>query len=117
MNCQAAACLRVLTSFYRFAELIVLHVLCGAGKYDSALSTFFRNVDTRFTPARDIPLGSGHVDIGALKARAVLIDMEEGVVNELLKGPMRDVFDTNQLITSVSGSGTGLSLVVLRGRK
>ena len=37
--------------------------------------------------------------------QAVVIDMEEGVVNEILKGPLRDVFDCQQLITDVSGSG------------
>ena len=31
--------------------------------------------------------------------------MEEGVVSEMLKGPLRDVFDHKQLITDVSGSG------------
>uniref|UniRef100_A0A1I8FPI7 Tubulin domain-containing protein n=1 Tax=Macrostomum lignano TaxID=282301 RepID=A0A1I8FPI7_9PLAT len=46
----------------------------------------------------------------ALKARAVLVDMEEGVVGELLKGRLRGVFDHSALITDVSGSGnTGLS--------
>uniref|UniRef100_A0A8C9WP87 Tubulin epsilon 1 n=1 Tax=Scleropages formosus TaxID=113540 RepID=A0A8C9WP87_SCLFO len=49
------------------------------GVYDEALSSFFRN--------------------------AVLIDMEEGVVNEILQGPLRDVFDSTQLVTDVSGSG------------
>ncbi|XP_012888254.1 PREDICTED: tubulin epsilon chain isoform X4 [Dipodomys ordii] len=37
--------------------------------------------------------------------QAVLIDMEEGVVNEILQGPLRDVFDSKQLITDISGSG------------
>lgn len=31
--------------------------------------------------------------------------MEEGVVNEILQGPLRDVFDSKQLITDISGSG------------
>ena len=31
--------------------------------------------------------------------------MEEGVVNELMRGPLRDLFDSRQLITDVSGSG------------
>ncbi|XP_066469628.1 tubulin epsilon chain isoform X3 [Tiliqua scincoides] len=31
--------------------------------------------------------------------------MEEGVVNEILQGPFRGVFDSKQLITDVSGSG------------
>uniref|UniRef100_A0A8C4LIA8 Tubulin epsilon 1 n=1 Tax=Equus asinus asinus TaxID=83772 RepID=A0A8C4LIA8_EQUAS len=38
-------------------------------------------------------------------SQAVLIDMEEGVVNEILQGPLRDVFDSKQLITDISGSG------------
>ena len=53
----------------------------------------------------DIPVRDGKSKIKSLKARAVMIDMEEGVVSELLKGPMRDVFDSRQLITDVSGSG------------
>lgn len=37
--------------------------------------------------------------------KAVLIDMEEGVVSELLRSPLGEVFDHQQLITDVSGSG------------
>uniref|UniRef100_A0A4W5N861 Tubulin epsilon 1 n=1 Tax=Hucho hucho TaxID=62062 RepID=A0A4W5N861_9TELE len=37
--------------------------------------------------------------------QAVLVDMEEGVVNEILQGPLRELFDSTQLITDVSGSG------------
>jgi len=37
--------------------------------------------------------------------QAVLVDMEEGVVSEVVKGPLSDVFDHRQLITDVSGSG------------
>ncbi|XP_067839919.1 tubulin epsilon chain [Heptranchias perlo] len=73
------------------------------GIYDEALSNFFRNVDTRSVAGDGINHPRGI--IRSLKARAVLIDMEEGVVNELLQGPLRDVFDSKQLITDVSGSG------------
>nr|XP_045011555.1 tubulin epsilon chain isoform X2 [Jaculus jaculus] len=72
------------------------------GIYDEAIGSFFRNVDTRVVG------DSGNISrgkIGSLKARAVLIDMEEGVVNELLQGPLRDLFDGKQLITDKSGSG------------
>lgn len=31
--------------------------------------------------------------------------MEEGVVNEIMKGKLKNVFDRRQLITDVSGSG------------
>lgn len=75
------------------------------GVYDEPMSAFFRNVDTRHDPPLNLPVGAGREPIASLKARAVLIDMEEGVVNNLLKGPMQDVFDTRQLITSQSGSG------------
>ena len=74
------------------------------GIYDEALGTFFRNVDTS-RDACDIPLGDGLQKIKSLRARAVLIDMEEGVVNEALKGPLKEVFDHRQYLTDVSGAG------------
>ena len=58
-------------------------------RYDDALSSFFQNVDTRHEPAIKFPVGDGKGSIRALKARAVVVDMEEGVTNELLSGPMR----------------------------
>ncbi|KAM6954383.1 tubulin epsilon chain [Aplochiton taeniatus] len=73
------------------------------GVYDEALSSFFRNVDSRRSNG-----GAGNITgerIRSLKARAVLVDMEEGVVNEILQGPLREVFDSTQLLTDVSGSG------------
>ncbi|XP_068735104.1 tubulin epsilon chain-like isoform X2 [Montipora capricornis] len=75
------------------------------GMFDESLNSFFRNVDTRYKNPVDIPVGNSKQKIKSLKARAVMIDMEEGVVNEILKGPLRDVFDCQQLITDVSGSG------------
>ncbi|XP_028809471.1 tubulin epsilon chain [Denticeps clupeoides] len=73
------------------------------GIYDEALSSFFRNVDPRRSGGSGSDVIGGRIQ--ALKARAVLVDMEEGVVNEILQGPLRDVFDSTQLITDVSGSG------------
>ncbi len=40
-----------------------------------------------------------------LKARAVMIDMEERVINSVMQGPLRDLFEHTQTITDVSGSG------------
>lgn len=76
-----------------------------SGNYDESLSSFFRNVDSRYDDPANIPMGSGKGKIKALKARAVLVDMEEGVVSEMMKGPLREVFDFQQLITDVSGCG------------
>lgn len=72
------------------------------GIYDKAISSFFRNVDTRMVgDAGSIFKGK----ICSLKARAFLMDMEEAVVCEILQGPLRGVFDSKQLITNISGSG------------
>eukprot|EP00037_Helgoeca_nana_P019167 m.185893 g.185893 ORF g.185893 m.185893 type:complete len:155 (+) comp24748_c0_seq6:250-714(+) len=71
------------------------------GVFDEPISTYFRNVDGRQSPPRELPLGDGTGKIGALKARAVLIDMEEGVINSLLTGPMREVFDPMLKVSSV----------------
>ena len=43
--------------------------------------------------------------IRSLKARAVVIDMEEGVVNATLKGPLGELFDSRQFLADASGSG------------
>lgn len=80
------------------------------GIYDEALSTFFRNVDVRskstsYFETSEIPLGNGTEKIRNLRARAVLIDTEEGVVNEIMKGPLNEVFDHRQYVTDVSGAG------------
>ncbi|KAL8434034.1 hypothetical protein ACSSS7_003445 [Eimeria intestinalis] len=40
-----------------------------------------------------------------IKARALLVDMEEGVVHRLLRGPLSSLFDSTLLITDVSGAG------------
>jgi len=72
------------------------------GVFDDAMSSFFRNVDARFEPPQEIPLGGRVRD---LRARAVVIDMEEGVVNSLLQGPLGDLFDHRSMLTDVSGAG------------
>jgi tubulin epsilon len=68
--------------------------------YDASLSAFFRNVDeTKNTPL------SYPSPIRTLKARAVLVDMEEGVLRSILSSPLRDLFDGEQFIRDVSGAG------------
>ena len=65
---------------YKFWELLLQEHSKNNknGIYDDALSSFFRNVD------RDSTLSIGS-EINDLKARAVVVDMEEGVTNQLLK--------------------------------
>ena len=40
-----------------------------------------------------------------LKARALLIDTEQGVINQLLKSDIGELFDNTQLLNEVSGAG------------
>jgi tubulin epsilon len=64
--------------------------------YDEAISSFFRNVESAKSKVagnheRDLPVGSMLTD---LKARAIVVDMENQVVNnKILNGDLRDIFD------------------------
>ncbi|KAI8609279.1 tubulin epsilon chain [Chytriomyces sp. MP71] len=60
---------------------------------DIALETFF----SRSASTRKAKHG--------LRARAVMIDMEEGVIGQILKSPIRSLFDDGQVVSSNSGSG------------
>lgn len=71
------------------------------GNFDESLSSFFRNVEPR--SGKEIPLGKGNEKIKGLRARSILVDMEEGVVNDILTGPLKELFDVKQLVTDVSG--------------
>ncbi|CAM9206494.1 unnamed protein product [Discosporangium mesarthrocarpum] len=73
------------------------------GVFDECMSTFFRNVDTRFD--RDLSIGDGSQPIYNLKARAVLVDMDSGPVSETHRGELGDLFDERQFVTDVSGAG------------
>eukprot|EP00919_Chromeraceae_sp_WS-2016_P044986 GHVR01107296.1.p1 GENE.GHVR01107296.1~~GHVR01107296.1.p1 ORF type:complete len:183 (-),score=32.49 GHVR01107296.1:290-838(-) len=72
--------------------------------FNEPMSAFFRNVDNR-CPDIEIPIDDGRTPISSLKARSVLIDMEEGVINSLLRGTLGEIFDNRLLIKDVSGSG------------
>ena len=43
-----------------------------------------------------------------MKARAIIVDMESGVINKkILGGELRDIFESHQVITDTVGSGAG----------
>ncbi|KAI8927116.1 tubulin, epsilon 1 [Entophlyctis helioformis] len=75
-----------------------------SGIYDDSMSSFFRHVDER-RGQQNLGIGSGTARIRGLKARGIMIDMEEGVVNQIMRSPIHELFDADQIITSVSGSG------------
>lgn len=86
------------TEFWR--TVLREHSLHGTS-YTDAMSTFFRNVNQR---GHDLPLYS---TIANLKARSVVIDMEEGVVNALLGSDLGGIFDESLIITDPIGRGSG----------
>ncbi|KAG6580075.1 tubulin epsilon chain-like [Phytophthora cinnamomi] len=73
--------------------------------FDESMSSFFRNVDSRHSPPVDLPFNAGQSAIRSLKARAILVDMEQGPVAETMAGTLGELFDQQQLLTDVSGSG------------
>ena len=77
----------------------------SSGCFDDSMSSFFRNVSSAGEKAQEIPLGDGRQEMQWLRARAVLVDMEESVLNETLSGPLGELFDSRQMIKDVSGSG------------
>lgn len=62
------------------------------------MSSFFRNTDRQ----ANLQVGS---EITDLKARAIIVDMEEGVINQMLKSELGELFDERQFINDVSGAG------------
>jgi len=59
----------------------------------------------RYEDPKEIPVGDGRSAISSLKARAVVVDMETGVVDSMMAGPLGELFDARQTITDVSGAG------------
>jgi tubulin epsilon len=45
------------------------------------------------------------IDPSTLRARCLAIDLEEGVLNSMMKGPLRSLFDSTHFISDVSGAG------------
>jgi len=72
--------------------------------YNEALSSFFRNVDSKKGHgSSDLQPGS---QINDLKARAIVVDMENGVIEKkILGGELKDIFESRQCVSDYSGSG------------
>jgi len=61
--------------------------------FDDSMSSFFKFEERQ----------SGHDPL--IKARSMVVDMEEGVINQLLKSDIGELFDNHQLIKDVGGAG------------
>lgn len=75
----------------------------NTGTFSESVSSFFRNVNTK--TKRNLAMNFPPAKIQSLKARAVLIDMEEGVLNSLINSEVGELFNSAQLIKDVSGAG------------
>ena len=74
---------------WRFWDLALREHASRGILFDDAMSSFFL-----FDEKHQI-----------LKARALLIDTEQGVINQLLKSDVGELFDNTQLLNEVSGAG------------
>jgi tubulin epsilon len=73
----------------------------GAPVFDAAISSFFKNIDSHGKDLSNIEAQ----EIQQLKARALVVDTEEGVINQLMKSDIRDLFNAKQFVHDVSGAG------------
>jgi tubulin epsilon len=89
-----------------WAEQLNEAVVCGRAHgsfFDSAMSALFRNLDVRYAPAVELTMGSA---LSTLRARALMIDTEQGVVSQTMRDPIvGDLFEETQLITDTGGAG------------
>ncbi len=67
------------------------HASCGV-LYDDSMSSFFKNENN----TSEIPI---------LKARCLVVDTEEGVINQLMKSELSELFNNKHFIKGVSGAG------------
>lgn len=92
----------------------------GGGEvvFDEAMSTFFRNVDSRTgveisspSPENRRPSHKQSVTnqqfVRHLRARACMIDMEDGVLSSVVRGPIGSLFDTTAFLSDTSSGGAG----------
>lgn len=74
--------------------------------YDDSLATFFRHADVANGNEKMPNLEMGNpYKIRNLKARGLLVDMEQAVVGGIMSSPLGELFDPHQIILSNSGSG------------
>lgn len=76
----------------RFWDLALREHASRGVLFDDSMSSFFKFEDS----GSDTPI---------IKARSIIVDMEEGVINQMLKSDIGELFDTTQLIKDVSGAG------------
>ena len=73
----------------------------GAPMYDDSMSTFFRNVSPLNS---DLQPGTAIHD---LKARSVCVDTEGGVLESTMRGPLRDLFQPDQVFLAGAAGASG----------
>ncbi len=73
------------------------------GVFNEPLSSFFYNCDPK--TGQEIPICGGTSKIRGLKARSVLIDSEEGVLQHVLRSKLGELFSGGHFIKDSSGAG------------
>jgi tubulin epsilon len=76
----------------RFWDLALREHASRGVLFDDSMSSFFK-------------FEENGTEIPTIKARSLVVDMEEGVINQLLKSDIGELFDDKQFIKDVSGAG------------
>lgn len=72
------------------------------GVFTDALSSFFMNLSVNEGAFKELEIGEA---VNTLRARSVVVDMEEGVINNMLRSDIGSLFDPSQIVSSISGAG------------
>ena len=72
------------------------------GVFTDSLSSFFMNLSMADGYSKELGIGE---EINTLRARSVVVDMEEGVINNMLRSEVGGLFDSSQIVSSISGAG------------
>ena len=72
------------------------------GIFTDSLSSFFKNLDINEGHTKELGIGDA---IHTLRARSVVVDMEVGVINNMLRSDIGGLFDSSQIVSSISGAG------------
>lgn len=87
---------------------------CNAVFYDSnnrgGVGDSSAAVDETNNKRRGVVPSSSLSSSLSLRARCVAIDMEEGVLHSMLRGPLKHLFDNNFFVSDVSGAGNNFGV-------
>lgn len=82
----------------------------NGGPGDTSYSTLGVSLEKRAPAVSQHGKSSSSSSLTHLRARCVAVDMEEGVLHSMLRGPLKHLFDNNFFVSDVSGAGNNFGV-------